>query len=108
MKTKLKIIIFLKMLGYKQNRYKFTGPKNYRSKKLNFVEFYRLRHFYNFGVEYSGTAAVNVVVGNNFTVSFSSDDSVTDTGFVLGWSCEIPRQQSCKIECPRKFKTNKY
>ena len=39
---------------------------------------------------YSGTVEISQIVGSSFTVSFSSDQSVTNTGFTLLWSCYEP------------------
>ena len=59
-----------------------------------FSELFYIRIFFNFsnllflkGEEYSGTAVVSQYVGVNFTVNFSSDGSITSTGFRLYWSC---------------------
>ena len=36
---------------------------------------------------YSGDIFINEVLPPNFEVYFTSDESVTDNGFVLEWSC---------------------
>ena len=37
---------------------------------------------------YSGDLSINDVLPPNFEVYFTSDESVTDNGFVLKWNCD--------------------
>ena len=39
------------------------------------------------GEVYSGNAIIDQDVPPDFTVSFNSDNSVTDDGFILNWAC---------------------
>ena len=39
------------------------------------------------GIEYYGERKVNQIVSKNFTIYFSSNESGTDKGFILNWSC---------------------
>ena len=36
---------------------------------------------------YSGEVSINEILPSNFEVYFTSDESVTDKGFVLEWNC---------------------
>ena len=50
------------------------------------------------GVEYSGEfVEIDQIVGTAFSVVFSSDGSITHTGFSLAWSCHVP---IIGISCP--------
>lgn len=44
------------------------------------------------GVEYSGIAEVDQLVGPKFTVVFASDGSVTKSGFSISWACNVQAQ----------------
>ena len=47
--------------------------------------------YYDFAIigenMYSGTTQIDTILPTNFTVTFHSDDRVTDEGFMLYWSC---------------------
>ena len=44
---------------------------------------------------YMGTTVVTEIVQSPLVVSFSSDGSITDEGFVLEWECIPGKEQSC-------------
>ena len=40
------------------------------------------------GQKYTGNDRINIIVPQIFLIQFTSDGTVTDTGFVLRWSCK--------------------
>ena len=43
---------------------------------------------------YSGEASINEILPSSFEVYFTSDESVTDNGFVLEWNCYRSAQKA--------------
>jgi len=44
------------------------------------------------GQEYSGIAEIDQIIDGSFSVAFSSDGSITSSGFVLEWECFVPME----------------
>ena len=50
--------------------------------------------------KYSGCMNIDQVVDGTFTVGFSSDGSITKSGFVLGWTCALESKSLDNCDVP--------